>query len=372
MISIYPHQNLSPIGIYIHVPFCTKKCPYCHFFVVPSDLSSYDHFIQSLKQEWEMIQPLIKEKKIISVYFGGGTPSLLGSKKIEEILSWITVEGEITLEANPDDVTLEKMEAFQKTGINRVSLGLQALDNPLLKTLGRLHTAQKAIEAVHITQQAGIKNITVDLMYEIPGQTLKIWQETLDRLEQLPITHLSLYNLTFEPGAVFYKKQKTLSPLLPPPEESLAMLEAACISLEKMGLQRYEISAFAKPGFESQHNTGYWTGRPFLGLGPSAFSFWEGRRFRNVCHLKKWHEMLAQNRLPRDFDEKLSPLASLHERLAIRLRMFDGAPRSEFPVDPTLLQKLESKGWITQTPLAISLTDQGRLFYDSVAEEIIL
>jgi oxygen-independent coproporphyrinogen-3 oxidase len=358
------------ISLYIHVPFCTKKCPYCHFFVVPSD--DHDLYMQALRKEFELIQPLIAGKKIASIYFGGGTPSLLGPEKIETILNWTKRNGEITLEANPDDVTLEQMKAFKDAGINRVSLGIQSLDNPLLKTLGRLHTAQKAVEAVHATSQAGIENITVDLMYELPGQTHKTWENTLDQLKTLPITHLSLYNLTFEPGAVFYKKQKELSPLLPSPEDSLAMLNTACTSLESMGLERYEISAFAKPGFESQHNTGYWTGRPFLGLGPSAFSFWEGRRFRNICHLKKWHEMLTQNLLPRDFDEKLSPLASLHERLAVRLRLFEGAPRDDFPVDPAVLDPLVSKGWISLTPSRILLTDQGRLFYDSVAEEIVL
>ncbi len=362
--------NFESFSVYIHVPFCTKKCPYCHFFVMPNE--NHDLYMQGLKNEWKLIQSLIQGKEIVSLYLGGGTPSLLGPEKIGEILSWMQVKGEITLEVNPDDVTLEKMEAFQKAGINRVSLGLQSLDNPLLKKLGRLHTAQKAIEAVHLTAQAGIKNITVDLMYEIPGQTLKIWEETLDRVSTLPITHLSLYNLTFEPGAVFYKKQKELSPLLPSPEESLAMLNAACTKLRAMGLSRYEISAFAKPGFESVHNTGYWTGRPFLGLGPSAFSFWEGRRFRNVCHLKKWKEILSQGQLPRDFDEKLSPLASLHERLAVRLRLFEGAPRSEFPIDSDLVKKLLEKEWLTLTPTHFQLTETGRLFYDSVAEEIIL
>ncbi len=328
--------------------------------------------MEALRKEFELILPLIAGKKIASIYFGGGTPSLLGPEKIETILNWTKRNGEITLEANPDNVTLEQMKAFKDAGINRVSLGIQSLDNPLLKTIGRLHTAQKAVEAVHATSQAGIENITVDLMYELPGQTLKTWENTLHQLKELPITHLSLYNLTFEPGAVFYKKQKELSPLLPSPEDSLNMLNSACASLQSMGLERYEISAFAKPGFESQHNTGYWTGRPFLGLGPSAFSFWEGRRFRNICHLKKWHEMLTQNLLPRDFDEKLSPLASLHERLAVRLRLFEGAPRDDFPVDPAVLDPLVSKGWISLTPSRILLTDQGRLFYDSVAEEIVL
>jgi oxygen-independent coproporphyrinogen-3 oxidase len=366
---------VEAISLYIHVPFCTKKCPYCHFFVVPDAHSSHTLFLESLKKEWQLLQPLINGKHIVSVYLGGGTPSLLGPQAIQEILSWIECKGEITLEVNPDGVTLEKMAAFKAAGVNRVSLGIQSLDNPLLKTLGRLHSAQKAMEAVHLTSKAGISNITIDLMYEIPGQTLKIWQETLDLLKQLPITHLSLYNLTFEPGAVFYKKKKELSPLLPSPEESLAMLHAACGALHNLGLIRYEISAFAKPGHESKHNTGYWTGRPFLGLGPSAFSFWEGRRFRNVCHLKKWHAMLASGKLPSDFEEKLSPEASAHERLAVRLRMLEGVPFSEMPTTPLLaqiLERLQSKGWIEQTESAFRLTEEGLLFYDSVAEEIIL
>ena len=362
------------ISLYVHVPFCTKKCPYCHFFVVPNDRASHRSFMDGLKTEWNLIQSQIADHEIVSLYFGGGTPSLLGPKSLGEILSWIPLKKdvEITLEANPDDVTFEMMKEFKQVGINRVSLGLQSLDNPLLKTLGRLHSAQKAVEAVHLTAEAGITNITVDLMYDIPGQTLSAWKNTLHQIESLPISHLSLYNLTFEPGAVFFKKQKELSPLLPSPEESLAMLEAACISLKKIGLERYEISAFAKPGFQSRHNTGYWTGRPFLGLGPSAFSYWEGRRFRNVCHLSKYLSLLSQNQLPRDFDEKLSPLASRHERLAIRLRMFEGAPREEFPIDPQLLHKLEVKGWLTLSPTSIQLTNQGRLFYDSVAEELVI
>ncbi len=362
------------ISLYIHVPFCKQKCPYCHFFVLPNYLPSHALFLEGLKKEWDLIQPQLKGKKIVSVYFGGGTPSLLGADSIGQILRWIDppAGAEVSLEANPDDVTLERMQAFRDVGVSRISLGLQSLDNPLLKTLGRSHTAQKGIEAVHLTRAAGISNITIDLMYEIPGQTVKIWQATLDEVSHLPITHLSLYNLTFEPGALFHKKQKALSPFLPSPEESLAMLEASLLSFKKMGLKRYEISAFAKPGYASLHNTGYWTGRPFLGLGPSAFSYWNGARSRNVCHLKKYLALLQQELLPRDFEEKLSPLASLHEKLAIRLRMAEGAPRLEFPVDAALLHRLEMKGWITLTPFSIALTEQGQLFYDSVAEEIII
>lgn len=367
-------KSTFEISLYFHIPFCTKKCPYCHFFVLPNAISSHTTLLKGLKKEWELIWPLIQNKTIVSVYFGGGTPSLLGPSAIGEILSWIPLQDniEITLEANPDLVTLESMQQFKQVGINRVSLGLQSLDNPLLKTLGRTHSAQKGIEAVHITKEAGLGNITIDLMYDIPGQTISTWQSTLAQAANLPITHLSLYNLTFEEGAVFFKKKKELSPHLPSPEASLQMLQDACTTLEAMGLARYEISAFAKEGFQSCHNTGYWTARPFLGLGPSAFSFWEGHRFRNVCHLQKYLHLLSQNTLPRDFDEKLSTLASLHERLAVRLRMHAGASRDEFPVDPGLLDRLESKGWITLSDTSIQLTEQGRLFYDSVAEEIVL
>ncbi|CAM0117421.1 radical SAM family heme chaperone HemW [Rhabdochlamydiaceae symbiont of Dictyostelium giganteum] len=365
---------MEEISLYFHIPFCTKKCPYCHFFVVPNNIGSHSDLLEGLKTEWELISPLIENKKIVSIYFGGGTPFLIGSAAIQTILSWIKPSHpvEITLEANPDDITLEAMQDFYEAGINRVSIGIQSLDNPLLKTLGRIHTAQKATESVLLTHQAGIHNITVDLMFDLPGQTLSSWKSTLREVSTLPITHLSLYNLTFEPGAVFYKKQKELSPLLPSEEVSLEMLSLATTSLEKMGLKRYEISAFAKPSFESLHNVGYWTGRSFLGLGPSAFSYWEGKRFQNVCHLKKYTSSLKEKKLPRDFEEKLTPQASLHERFAIHLRLFRGVPRHLYHIQGDLLTRLEKKGWITLSPDTICLTDEGKLFYDSVAEEIVI
>ncbi len=264
------------------------------------------------------------------------------------------------------------MQAFAKAGINRVSLGVQSLDNPLLKVLGRHHSAQQAISAILATKEAGISNITIDLMYEIPQQTLTSWKNTLTQLETLPITHLSLYNLTIEPQTVFYKKRSELTPLLPSSEESLTMLNLAVASLEKMGLKRYEISAFAKEGFIARHNTGYWLGRPFLGFGPSAFSFFEGKRYRNFCDLKKYSAALNAGNSPVDFTEQLSPLASLHERLAVKLRMLEGVDTKEFPVGDALYHQLQDKGWIHFDQDKARLTEQGLLFYDSVAEEIIL
>lgn len=330
--------------------------------------------LEALSLEWQLYKKLTQDKKIVSVYFGGGTPFLMGPDSLHQILSWINppYDAEITLEANPEDVNLEAIRAFYEIGINRLSLGVQSFDNLLLKRLGRHHTAQKASEAIHLAAQAGIKNLTIDLMYDIPSQTLSSWKQTLSHLSTLPITHLSLYNLTIEPYTAFHKQRLTLTPLLPSSEESLKMLEAATERLPTIGLSRYEISAFAMPGFESRHNTGYWEGRPFLGFGPSAFSHWEGERYRNLCDLKKYAAALKSGQSPVDFRERLSPLASLHERLAIKLRLLSGVDMRQFPADPALYQKLASQGWLMIDGNYARLSPSGLLFYDRIAQEIVL
>jgi len=366
-------DSSDSLGIYFHIPFCTRKCPYCHFYVTADKADSKELLLRALRLEWEREHSKLDGKKIVSVYFGGGTPSLFGPEALGEILKWIEPSNcEITLEVNPEEITLPLMQAFAAIGINRVSIGVQSLHDPTLQMLGRKHSAQKAIDAILQTSQAGISNITIDLMYEIPGQTLESWQHTLSQLKNLPITHLSLYNLTFEPETVFFKKKEKLAPLLPPPEINLAMLEAAVSHLEQIGLKRYEISAFAKPGFASCHNTGYWTGRPFLGFGPSAFSYWEGKRYRNISDLKKYASALEAHRSPVDFEEALPYPASLHELLAIRLRLLEGVDTRDFPVDPALYHRLASKGWLSLESPRARLTALGLLFYDSVATEIVL
>ncbi len=310
---------------------------------------------------------------VASVYFGGGTPSLLGPDAIGKILSWIKpVPGtEITLEANPQEITPELIKSFASVGINRLSIGVQSLDNTLLKTLGRLHSAEKAIAAIEAAA-AYIPNISIDLMYDIPGQTLESWQATLAALGTLPVTHLSLYNLTFEPKTLYFRQQKKLLPLLPSPETSFAMLQTAVSHLEKIGLARYEISAFARPGFRSNHNVGYWTARPFLGFGPAAFSYRDGKRWRNIENLKKYHTLLLNGSSPIDFEEKLSPEAHLHELLAVRFRLLEGVDMRDFPVSPLLYSKLQDRGFVHIDGNRASLTEKGLNFYDSVAEEIVV
>ena len=374
------------VSLYFHIPFCAKKCPYCHFFVLPDQTLLKGQFLKSLQLEWKLYLPKLEGKEIVSIYLGGGTPSRLSPLQIASILNMVFTssamlakECEITLEVNPEDVTPEFSQSLTQMGINRVSLGVQSLNNAELELLDRGHSSDKATQAIQLIAAAGIDNISIDLMFDLPHQTLKTWENTLSQIKDLPITHLSLYNLTLEPHTVFFKHKKTLSPTLPSPEDSTQMLEMALDYLTDAGLKRYEISAFAKKGLHSRHNSGYWTGRPFLGFGPSAFSYWEKKRFQNVPHLNRYSEALKEGRLPIHFEEKLEAPNARLELLAVQLRLVDGVDLTDFErrhdklsaTTYETLAQLEAKGWIARQENRICLTSQGQLFYDSVASEII-
>lgn len=378
--------NSKEVSLYFHIPFCTKKCPYCHFYVVPNKEELQDLYLAALYKEWQIVSESISSMKIVSIYFGGGTPSLLGPKKIDTILSWIALsrahiasDCEITLEANPENATRELMQAFKGCGINRVSLGLQSMEDDLLVHLGRGHTASRSTQAVLDCYHAGIDNISVDLMFELPHQNISHWTHTLDKVKILPITHLSLYNLVIEPHTVFHKKRKEINPFIPSDDVCKQMLDIAIEKLEAAGLMRYEISAFAKPTFHSRHNTGYWKARPFLGLGPSAFSYFHKKRFQNVCNLQKYCAFLEEGTLPIGFEEELKFPDNLKELLAVELRLINGVNLSEFEAKHSILpneilcslERLKQQRLLQQTGSVIKLTDLGLLFYDSVAEEII-
>lgn len=370
------------ISLYFHIPFCKKKCPYCHFFVLPYQKKSHDELLEALELEWELVLPKIGGHQIVSVYFGGGTPTLIGAESIAAILSLLPPlepDCEISLEANPEEISLSLMQEMKEAGINRVSIGVQSLDDPSLIILGRNHSSWKAQRAVEQTYLAGIENISIDLMYDLPAQTLESWNSTLKQIGTLPISHLSLYNLTLEPHTAFFKKKEQLTPLLPQQETSLEMLTCAISHLEFLGLSRYEISAFAKKGKESRHNLGYWTARPFWGFGPSAFSYWDKKRSRNIAHLGRYRTFLNEGRSPIDFSEELPYPDNLHELLAVELRLLQGVNLDEFAkrhgplADETRarLAQIEEKGWLEKVGERIRLTEKGLLFYDSVATEII-
>lgn len=378
-------SSSSSSSLYFHLPFCTRKCDYCHFFVLPDKEDLKNQLQKGLALEWKLVAPQLTHTQLVSIYFGGGTPVLFGPERISQIMAWIRSSPsyrhrvEVTLEANPEEVTPELLKDYFDAGINRLSIGVQSLDDGLLKNLTRLHNAKKAQETIWAAHEIGFRNVSIDLMYDIPNQTLKSWQRTLEEAAQLPITHLSLYNLTIEPETPFFKRRKTLESLRPPEETSRQMVELARAHLEDTGLIQYEISAYAKPGFHSVHNSGYWKGRPFLGLGPSAFSYWEGKRFQNHAHLGRYCQALEHPSSPVSFEETLEPNASRREHLVLQLRLVEGVELDAFqkihgqlePETRRIVADLLDRELLCMTNQRLCLTREGHFFYDTIASELI-
>ncbi|MGD2168791.1 MAG: radical SAM family heme chaperone HemW [Chlamydiota bacterium] len=380
-------KTLTPttgkISLYFHIPFCRKKCPYCHFFVIRDEQDKQVALTKAFLQEIDLNSHLLAQKEIVSIYFGGGTPILLSPKYFAKVLNKISanftlsLDCEITMEANPEDIDQNLIMELKEVGFNRFSVGVQTLNDTLLKKIGRNHSSAQIKKALYCLHDCLIDNVSIDLMYDLPDQTLSAFQDTLMQVEALPISHLSLYNLTIEPNTVLFRKQKTLN--LPSSETSYQMLEYSIEKLESMGLMRYEISAFAKNGKVSKHNLGYWTSRDFLGFGPSAYSYFDKKRYRNIANFPKYISQVFANESPIDFEEKLPYTKQVKEALVIGLRVLQGINLPSF----ANFWKISSKevfsytqGLIEQqflkyeTPF-LSLTEKGKLFYDTVASEIV-
>lgn len=347
--------------------------------MLPNQPEIHEDFVKSLLLEWEQKKDQLHNRTLKSIYFGGGTPALLSPQLFEKILSKLSLNSaiEITLEANPENLNFELLKDFKSLGINRLSLGAQSFDDRLLKILSRTHDSKATLFALSAAEKAGFENISIDLMYDLPNQTREDWLETLKIASNQPITHLSLYNLTIEPETVFFKKRNQL--VLPNQEESLFMYQSAEKILSSAGLIPYEISAFAKPGYYSRHNVGYWTAREFLGLGPSAFSYFNQERFRNVPHYNKYKKALNEGLDPKEEPDHLTADERRKELLAVEIRLRRGVDLTHFqkrhgkltPETEKSLQELIHKGWVQQKENTIKLTPNGILFYDSVAVELI-
>lgn len=376
------NNQANDFSLYFHIPFCSKKCDYCHFYVIPSKEVFFERYTQALELEWKQSLPLIKNKNLRSVYFGGGTPSQLPIRYLKKIISWIKEDLghslsdlEVTLEANPEDIHEELIKNYLEIGINRLSVGVQSLNPHLLPLLGREHKAQTASDAIHTIYNAGIKNISIDLMYDLPQQSFEDWQVTLAEAVKLPIKHLSLYNLTIEPHTAFFKHRDRIHSEQPSEDTSALMYKEAVRVFAEHGLEQYEISAFARQQALSAHNTGYWLGRPFLGLGPSAFSYWGGRRFRNIANLSRYAGLLENGDSPIDFEEKLEEDAHRNEHLMIQLRMLQGVDLNVFEgrfgnlsaLVRKELHRLGNEGFLVNKGAHWSLSEKGVLFYDEVA-----
>lgn len=311
-------------GIYIHIPFCKKKCYYCDFFSIASSSRKIE-YIESLIKEINLRKEYLGDDIIKSIYFGGGTPSLLEIDELNRILNQIenyfklSENCEITIEVNPEDINEEYIELLSDTKVNRISIGIQSLNDNILKFLGRRHNSQKAYEVVRLFQKAGFINISIDLIYGIPGLSIKQLTDTLDKIIELNLMHISTYHLTIEPKTVLYKKLTDNKINIISEEESLWQYNIIKEKFRKYDYEQYEISNFAKNNLFSIHNVGYWTQQKYLGIGASAHSYDGNSRQWNVSDVKKYIESLNKGNIACEI-EYLSNNDKYNEYIMTRLR----------------------------------------------------
>ncbi|MDH6355344.1 oxygen-independent coproporphyrinogen-3 oxidase [Dysgonomonas sp. PH5-45] len=280
-------------GIYIHVPFCKTRCIYCDFFS-QTDMGVRRQYVDAVCREAELRKDYMKNEPVETIYFGGGTPSQLNVNEIGDILKAIksqfdlTALPEITIEANPDDLNPDYLSAIKNLGINRISIGIQSFNDKELSFLNRRHSAQQAIKAVEQSKEAGFSNISIDLIYGLPNQTLDIWKANLEQAVELNVRHISAYHLIYEEGTALHDLQQAGKITSVDEETSVQMFSVMIDRLREAGYMHYEISNFAKPDFYSRHNSSYWQGTAYLGLGSAAHSFNGENRSFNVASIARY------------------------------------------------------------------------------------
>lgn len=328
-------------GLYIHIPFCNVRCGYCDFYVVTRRASQIPAYLTALEKEIEIYshKPEINELVFRTIYFGGGTPSLLSAKQVSSLLKFIkskfnfTENHEITLEANPGTVDLNKLKALRQAGVNRLSLGVQSFRPNELQLLDRDHSVEQSDVTFNDARKAGFKNITLDLIFGLPKQKLQTWRRNLELSVQLDPNHISIYNLTYKKGTPLTTRLQLGQLKMLSDEVQREMLLTTIDFLQQNGYPQYEISNYAKPGFESIHNQKYWNGSPYLGLGVSSHSFISGRRFWNVRNMKSYMNFLANNTLPVAGDEEVKGEKRALEKVYLELRQRKGLNLKSFKIE---------------------------------------
>ncbi|MCQ2452298.1 MAG: radical SAM family heme chaperone HemW [Oscillospiraceae bacterium] len=322
------------LGIYVHIPFCARKCSYCDFYSLAGSSALMPKYHKALLAHIRESAPQLAGYYTDTVYFGGGTPSLYGASRLIEVLNAIKTNGrllldsEITAEMNPDSVTLAELKSMRKAGFNRISIGVQSTNDEILKKIGRLHTYAQAEQAVAAARAAGFKNISIDLMYGLPGQTRELWAEDLSRAMALKPDHISCYGLKLAENTEMYILKD--SPFLPDDDTQADMYLYAVEYLTRQGYRQYEISNFAKKGYESRHNLKYWTGAEYLGFGAAAHSFIGSCRFGNLASIEGYCSALAEGGPIVDQYEKINAFERASEYLMLGLRTNRGICAEEY------------------------------------------
>ena len=349
------------LGIYIHIPFCVRKCKYCDFLSSPAEKDVQKKYIEKLLEEMESYGELLKESSTETIFFGGGTPSILDGADIVRVmdklrsLGNVSENAEVSIEANPGTVTQEKLLLWKRAGINRISFGLQSADNEELKRLGRIHTWKEFGENYQLARKCGFENINVDLMSALPGQSVDTWRKTMERVTALNPEHISAYSLIIEEGTYFYEAYAEHPELLPSEEEERTMYYETKAFLASKGYERYEISNYAKSGYECRHNLSYWERMDYLGLGLGAASLLGNVRKSNQTELSEYLKgNFAGER------EILSDINAMEEYFFLGLRKMEGVKWTPYKAQyEKTVEKLVSEGLLIRAGDFIRLTELG-------------
>ena len=386
-------NDKKPLELYIHIPFCERKCAYCDFLSMPATAAVQLQYVEKLIDELIGESGGVRDYEVSSIFIGGGTPSVLPGEYILGILQAtadyfdVRKDAEITLEANPGTLDEHKLQCYREGGVNRVSLGLQSADDWELHILGRIHTYDDFLRSYEQVRLAGFSNVNVDLMSALPGQTLESWEKTLKKVMMLRPEHISAYSLMIEEGTPFYEKYgegKKAFPPLPDEDTEREMYHVTRTMMEAAGYRRYEISNYSRPGFECRHNLGYWTGVDYLGLGLGASSFVSGYRFKKEENLRAYLEQASSPDFPsclyRDI-HRLTDRERMEEFMFLGLRLTEGVSGAEFlrrfgqnmwNVYGPVMEDMEAKGLLKVEHPRVFLTERGMDLSNYVMSRFLL
>ena len=374
------------LGLYIHIPFCVTKCKYCDFNSFKIDLNEKIKYLNYLGEEMKLYKEEIKNREIDSVFVGGGTPSILNENEInilfEKIKENFNIKSnaEITMECNPGTLTLNKLKVMKKSGVNRLSIGLQAVQNHHLKYIGRIHTFEEFEKNYHDAKQMGFDNINIDLMYALPNQSREDWMESLEKVVKLNPTHISAYSLILEENTELFKMYERDEFNLLDENTDIEMYEYTINYLKSHGYNQYEISNYAKDNFECKHNVLYWKCEEYVGIGASASGYFNGIRYNNICELDNYKKMILEGEKPIEWEEKLSIKDEIEESIFLGLRMNEGIQISDFKEKYNFdfekeykneIEKLSKMELIEIDNNLMKLTQKGREISNSVFVEFI-
>lgn len=372
---------------YIHIPFCEHICHYCDFNKVFLQGQPVDEYIKMVKKEMQLQLKAYPTDELDTIFVGGGTPTSLNEQQltllcqfIEQELPFNKISGEYTFEANPGNLSREKLEILYKAGVNRLSFGVQSFNDELLQKIGRTHRANDVYETIELAKDVGFTNISMDLIYGLPGQTMNDFEDTLNQALALDLPHYSSYSLIVEPKTVFYNLMQKGRLNLPPQELEASMYEQAMEAMEKHGLKQYEISNFAKPGYESRHNLTYWNNLKYYGIGAGAHGYTAGKRIANYGPLKKYINSLMIGNLPVLEEHSVTVMEQMEEEMFLGLRKTEGVSftrfKERFFVEITAifgksLEQQVEKGLLEIKGDSVRLTKQGKLLGNEVFQAFL-